>query len=204
MTREEFIKKYELNISIDGKIIKLFDEKAEEYKNLVEQHRKLGDLIQFWLEERDKNKDIYYVIDTFATEKEHNEYYKEIRSHIRKLIENHIIENDLNQWVLNLKKNDNERYKFVINEENVQELLKNIYKKIFDEHRKTGDLIDYLWELSEEFNLHFECVDFESCFASEDSLGKILLSFLDKKEKADLCFVCNLDRNLLATGVRGL
>lgn len=203
MTREEFIKKYELNISIDGKIIKLFDEKAEEYKNLVEQHRKLGDLIQFWLEERDKNKDIYYVIDTFATEKEHNEYYKEIRSHIRKLIENHIIENDLNQWVLNLKKNDNERYKFVINEENVQELLKNIYKKIFDEHRKTGDLIDYLWELSEEFNLHFECVDFESCFASEDSLGKILLSFLDKKEKADLCFVCNLDRNLLATGVRG-
>lgn len=203
MTREEFIKKYELNISVDGKIIKLFDEKAEEYEKLIEQHRKLGDLIQFWLEERDNNKDIFYVIDTFATEQEHNEYYKEIRAHIRKLIENHIIENDLDQWVLNLKKNDNERYQFVINEENVQEVLKNIYKKIFDEHRKTGDLIDYLWELSEEFNLHFECIDFESCFASEDSLGKILLSLLNKKEKADLCFVCDLDRNLLATCVRG-
>lgn len=203
MTREEFIKKYELNISVDGKIIRLFDEKAEEFGKLVEQHRKLGDLIEFWLEERDNNKDIFYVIDTFATEKEHNEYYKEIRSHIKRLIENHIIENDLDQWVLNLKKNDNERYQFVINEENVQEVLKNIYKKIFDEHRKTGDLIDYLWELSEEFNLHFECVDFESYFASEDSLGKILLSLLDKKEKADLCFVCDLDRNLLATGVRG-
>lgn len=203
MTREEFIKKYELNISVDGKIIRLFDEKAEEYGKLVEQHRKLGDLIQFWLEERDNNKDIFYVIDTFATEQEHNEYYKEIRIHIRKLIENHIIENDLELWVLNLKKNDNERYKFVINEANVKDVLKNIYKKIFDEHRKTGDLIDYLWELSEEFNLQFECADFESCFASKDSLEWILLSLLNKEENADLGFVCDLDRNLLATGVRG-
>lgn len=205
MTREEFIKKYELNISVDGKIIKLFDEKAEEYEKLVEQHRKLGDLIQFWLEERDKNKDIYYVIDTFATEQEHNEYYKEIRSHIKKLIENHIIENDLDQWVLNLKKNDNERYKFVINEENVQEVLKNIYKKIFDEHRKTGDLIDYLWNLSEEFNLYFDCVTFESGHvrADKNTLEAILLSLLKKEEDADLGFVCDLDRNLLATGVWG-
>lgn len=205
MTREEFIKKYELNISVDGKIIKLFDEKAEEYEKLIEQHRKLGDLIQFWLEERDKNKDIYYVIDTFATEKEHNEYYKEIRSHIRKLIENHIIENDLDQWVLNLKKNDNGRYEFVINEENVQEVLKGIYKKIFEEHRKTGDLIDYLWNLSEEFNLYFDCVTFESSFvrADKNTLESILLSLLKKEEVADLGFVCDLDRNLLATGVRG-
>lgn len=205
MTREEFIKKYELNISVDGKIIKLFDEKAEEYEKLVEQHRKLGDLIQFWLEERDKNKDIYYVIDTFATEQEHNEYYKEIRSHIKKLIENHIIENDLDQWVLNLKKNDNERYNFVINEKNVQEVLKNIYKKIFDEHRKTGDLIDYLWNLSEEFNLYFDCVTFESGHvrADKNTLEAILLSLLKKEEDADLGFVCDLDRNLLATGVWG-
>lgn len=205
MAREEFIKKYELNISVDGKIIKLFDEKAEEYEKLIEQHRKLGDLIQFWLEERDKNKDIYYVIDTFATEKEHNEYYKEIRSHIRKLIENHIIENDLDQWVLNLKKNDNGRYEFVINEENVQEVLKGIYKKIFEEHRKTGDLIDYLWNLSEEFNLYFDCVSFESgsVRADKNTLESILLSLLKKEEVADLGFVCDLDRNLLATGVRG-
>lgn len=205
MTREEFIKKYELNISVDGKIIKLFDEKAEEYEKLIEQHRKLGDLIQFWLEERDKNKDIYYVIDTFATEQEHNEYYKEIRSHIKKLIENHIIENDLDQWVLNLKKNDNERYNFVINEKNVQEVLKNIYKKIFDEHRKTGDLIDYLWNLSEEFNLYFDCVTFESGHvrADKNTLEAILLSLLKKEEDADLGFVCDLDRNLLATGVWG-
>lgn len=205
MTREEFIKKYELDISVDGKIIKLFDEKAEEYEKLIEQHRKLGDLIQFWLEERDKNKDIYYVIDTFATEQEHNEYYKEIRSHIKKLIENHIIENDLDQWVLNLKKNDNERYKFVINEENIQEVLKNIYKKIFDEHRKTGDLIDYLWNLSEEFNLYFDCVTFESGHvrADKNTLEAILLSLLKKEEDADLGFVCDLDRNLLATGVWG-
>lgn len=205
MTREEFIKKYELNISVDGKIIKLFDEKAEEYEKLVEQHRKLGDLIQFWLEERDNNKDVFYIIDTFATEQEHNEYYKEIRSHIKRLIENHIIENDLDQWVLNLKKNDNERYKSVINEENVQEVLKDIYKKIFDEHRKTGDLIDYLWELSEEFNLYFDCVTFESGFVSADknTLESILLSLLKKEEAADLGFVCDLDRNLLATGVRG-
>lgn len=136
MTREEFIKKYELNISVDGKIIRLFDEKAEEYGKLVEQHRKSGDLIQFWLEQRDNNKDIFYVIDTFATEQEHNEYYKEIRSHIKKLIENHIIENDLDQWVLNLKKNDNERYKFVINEENVQEVLKKIYIYLMNIEKK--------------------------------------------------------------------
>lgn len=205
MTREEFIKKYELNISVDGKIIKLFDEKAEEYEKLIEQHRKLGDLIQFWLEERDNNKDVFYVIDTFATEQEHNEYYKEIRSHIKKLIENHIIENDLDQWVLNLKKNDNGRYEFVINEENVQEVLKGIYKKIFEEHRKTGDLIDYLWNLSEEFNLYFDCVTFESGFvrADKNTLESILLSLLKKEEDADLGFVCDLDRNLLATGVRG-
>lgn len=173
MTREEFIKKYELNISVDGKIIKLFDEKAEEYEKLIEQHRKLGDLIQFWLEERDKNKDIYYVIDTFATEQEHNEYYKEIRPHIRKLIENHIIENDLDQWVLSLKKKDNERYIFVISEENVQKVLKNIYKKIFDEHRKTGDLIDYLWELSEEVNLSLNVISetYPACYISEADIN---------------------------------
>lgn len=159
MTREEFIKKYSLDILKDGEIIRLFDEKAEEYGKLVEQHRKLGDFIEFWLEERDKNKNIYDVIETFATELECNEYHKELRPHIRKLIENHIIENDLDQWVLNLKKNDSSRYEFVINEENVQEALKNIYIKIFDEHRKTGDLVDYLWDLSEEFNLNLEAID---------------------------------------------
>lgn len=174
MTREEFIKKYELNISVDGKIIRLFDEKAEEYGKLVEQHRKLGDLIEFWLEERDNNKDIFYVIDTFATEQEHNEYYKEIRVHIRKLIENHIIENDLDKWVLNLKKNDNERYKFVINEANVKDVLKNIYKKIFDEHRKTGDLIDYLWEFSENFNLSLKaiCASYYNCQIPEEVINQ--------------------------------
>jgi hypothetical protein len=165
MTREEFIKEYELDIFENGEIIRLFDEKAEEYGKLVEQHRKSGDFIEFWLEERDKNKNIYSVIHSFATEQERNEYYKELIPHIRKLIENHIIENDLDQWVLNLKKNDNSRYEFVIDEENVQEALKNIYKKIFDEHRKIGDLIDYLWDLSEEFNLSLEAID--SCFTDD-------------------------------------
>ena len=164
MTRKEFIKEYKLDILKDGEIIRLFDEKAEAYGKLVEQHRKSGDFIEFWLEERDKNKNIYVVIDTFATEQERNEYHKELRPHIRKLIENHIIENDLDQWVLNLKKNDSLRYEFVINEENVQEALKNIYKKIFDEHRKIGDLIDYLWDLPEEFNLNVKAI----CYSEKE------------------------------------
>ena len=151
MTTEEFIKDQKLSKEKDKKIIDLFEEKGAEYEKLVEEHRKQGDLTEFWQKERDNNPLIYWVISAFSTESERSDYSKKFDSHINSLIEEHKEKGDVEEWIFKLKANDSARYKHVV--PIMVDYLREYYSKIYAEHRKTGDLIDYLWELSEKHNL---------------------------------------------------
>lgn len=152
MTTEEFIKDQKLSKKEDKKIIDLFEEKGAEYEKLVEEHRKQGDLIEFWQKERDNNPLIYWVISAFSTESERSDYSKKFDSHINSLIEEHKAKGDVEEWIFKLKANDSARYKHVI--PIMVDYLKEYYSKIIKEHRAIGDLVDYLMEFGEKYNLN--------------------------------------------------
>lgn len=66
------------------------------------------------------------------------------------LIDKHIKENDLEIWLFSLKKNDNDVFNFYMKHSEAKKSLKECYSQKITEHRATGDLMDYLWELSEK------------------------------------------------------
>lgn len=151
MTREEFIEKYNLDDtydSYDKKIIDLFDEKAASYEKNVEEHRKNGNLMSFCQEEIDSNSSIFYVIDVFLSVQEHDEYLKLYEQSVRKLIKDHMEKGTLESWIFDLKKNDKDKYYFVIQQTNVQQALINTHVKdsdfenwIFTNFEELGQLV---------------------------------------------------------------
>lgn len=66
------------------------------------------------------------------------------------LIDKHIKENDLEIWLFSLKKNDNDVFNFYMKHSEAKKSLKEGYSQKITEHRATGDLMDYLWELQEK------------------------------------------------------
>ena len=152
MTTEEFIKDQKLSKENDKKIIDLFEEKGAEYEKLVEEHRKQGDLTEFRQKERDNNPLIGYVISAFSTESEEADYVKKLDSHINSFIEEHKAKGDVEEWIFKLKENDSARYKHVVR--TMVDYLKEYYSKIIKEHRPIGDLVDYLMEFGEKYDLN--------------------------------------------------
>ena len=185
MTTEEFIKDQKLSKEKDKKIIDLFEEKGAEYEKLVEEHRKQGDLTEFWQKERDNNPLIYWVISAFSTESERSDYSKKFDSHINSLIEEHKEKGDVEEWIFKLKANDSARYKHVV--PIMVDYLREYYSKIYAEHRKTGDLIDYLWELSEKHNLDVAKIADGGDYASLYPLEMLALQYsLNNSERKEL------------------
>lgn len=102
---------------------------------LIEKHIKSDDLENWILSEYSKSEQINLL-------KNNN-----VRDY---LINKHIKDKDLETWLLRLKKNDNDGFNFYMNQSVVKKSLKEGYSQKIIEHRATGDLMDYLWELQEK------------------------------------------------------
>lgn len=143
------------------KMSRLWDVKSAEYEKLVEEHRKTGDLIDWWLKERDENADIYFIIDALATESEISDYKDSLYPHIEALIEDHKEKGDFEEWVFDCKKKDNSRYLGILGRESACKFLKEKYSKEVSGHRAKGDLIDYLWELCDDLELNINSLTYD-------------------------------------------
>lgn len=102
---------------------------------LIKKHIKSDDLENWILSEYSKSEQINLL-------KNNN-----VRDY---LINKHIKDKDLETWLLRLKKNDNDGFNFYMNQSVVKKSLKEGYSQKIIEHRATGDLMDYLWELQEK------------------------------------------------------
>lgn len=139
-----------LAVVANKKLIDFFDMKSSEYEKLVLEHRNKGDLIDFWLKEEDKNPLVHKIIDAFATEDERAVYNSNFEIHLPILCEELKEKNDIESWLLDLRFSEQERYFKILRNSQVCNALKEIFSKKITEHRATGDLMDYLWELSEK------------------------------------------------------
>ena len=178
----------------DTKMSRLWDEKSAEYKKLVEEHRNRGDLIEWWLKERDGNADIHHIIGAFATEDEVSSYKESLFPHIEALIEEHKEKGDFEEWLFECKKKDDKRYKGILTRNNTKIILREKFQKEISEHRTSGDLTDYLWEIIEKYNLNWWCL-YTDYFSSEDEKNAkvdrpleyfILKDLLKGEEKKEL------------------
>lgn len=149
------------------KMSRLWDNKSAEYEKLVEEHRKSGDFVEWWLNERDKNADIFYIIESFATENEFNEYKTALFPHIDALIEEHKEKGDFVEWVFDCKKKDHSRYIGILSRDSGKKLLREKFQREISEHREKGDVIDYLWEIIEKYNLSWWCL-YKYSISTED------------------------------------
>lgn len=169
MTLEEFREKLKNEIHFFGtdddfdSVCCTFTLRAEDYPQLVDKHRKDGDLMDFYFKEIESTPctNIKYVIMAFLSAEEiatlkndnvKNSYY------IRRINE-HIEKDDLESWILEIENED--IYYFLIKKNIVQEYLIN-------KHNKDGDLEK--WFLSLEKN-------------KKDFLGQNLFTFISKQEK---------------------
>lgn len=139
-----------LAVVANKKLIDFFDMKSSEYEKLVWEHRNKGDLIDFWLKEEDKNPLVHKIIDSFATEDERGIYNSNFENHLPILCEELKEKNDIESWLFDLRFSDQERYFKFFRNSQVCNALKEKFSKKIAEHRATGDLMDYLWELSEK------------------------------------------------------
>lgn len=182
-----------LAVVANKKLIDFFDMKSSEYEKLVLEHRNKGDLIDFWLKEEDKNPLVHKIIDSFATEDEKDIYNSNFEKHLPILCEELKDKNDIESWLSDLRFSDQERYfKFLRNSQVCNSLKENFSKKI-TEHRATGDLMDYLWELSEKgVNLRvssYNSSDIEGAtqkYPFESLILNPLLLSSEKKELGEL------------------
>lgn len=138
-----------LAVVANKKLIDFFDMKSSEYEKLVLEHRNKGDLIDFWLKEEDKNPLVHKIIDAFATEDERAVYNSNFENHLPILCEELKEKNDIESWLLDLRFSEQERYFKILRNSQVCNALKENFSKKIAEHRAIGDLMDYLWELSE-------------------------------------------------------
>ena len=166
------------------KMSRLWDEKSAEYEKLVEEHRKKGDLIEWWLKERDENADIYFIIEAFATESEKTDYKDALYPHIDALSETHKEKGDFIEWLFDCKRNDNGRYMGILTRGSARKLAEEHFQKEISEHRAKGDLIDYLWEIIEKGFMRY--IEFEYYPNSDENfVGYTIMTALTKKEKKD-------------------
>lgn len=172
---------------------RLWDAKASDYEKFVDEHRKSGDLIEWWLKERDENADIYFIIKAFASETETDNYHNVLGQHVDALVEQHKEKDDLLDWICDRKKKDSVRYHGIFERDNTNFLLREKFQKEFSEHRTKGDLIDYLWEIIEKYNLSWDCIRGDFCSFEEDSMKKdnaleyfIIKDLLGGAEKKEL------------------
>lgn len=178
----------------DKKMSRLWDEKSAEYEKLVEEHRKKGDLIEWWLKERDENADLNSIILAFVTESEGELYKESLFPHIEALIEEHKEKGDFIEWLFDCKRKDDGRYKGILTRNNAKIILREKFQKEISEHRTSGDLTDYLWEIIEKYNLNWWCL-YTDYFSSEDEKNAkvdrpleyfILKDLLKGEEKKEL------------------
>ncbi len=109
---------------------------------------------------------------------------------INSLIEEHKAKGDVEEWIFKLKVNDEEQYDYVVKK--MVDYLREYYSKIYAEHRKTGDLIDYLWELSEKHNLDVKEIadgDSASLYPLEVLALQYSLNNSERKELKKLAYV---------------
>lgn len=102
---------------------------------LIEKHIKSNDLENWLFSEYSKPEQISLL------------KHDNVRDY---LIDKHIKENDLENWLFSLKKKDKDGFNFYMNQSVVKKSLKEGYSQKIIEHRATGDLMDYLWELQEK------------------------------------------------------
>ena len=102
---------------------------------LLEKHIKSDDLENYLFSEYSKSEQINLLK----------------RDNVRDyLIDKHIKENDLETWLFSLKKKDKDVFDFYMKHSLVKKSLKEGYSQKITEHRATGDLMDFLWELYEK------------------------------------------------------
>lgn len=117
-------------------------------EKLVWKHREKGDLIDFLLSVRDSvkdnNREPFNNLLDLLYEEEKKEYKDKIEPHIKALAEEHKSKGDYAKWLDHLSKNDEVRYKYVVehfgeatkddsasNESEIEEKLSKL-KKLFD------------------------------------------------------------------------
>lgn len=102
---------------------------------LIEKHIKSNDLENWLFSEYSKPEQISLL------------KHDNVRDY---LINKHIKDKDLENWLFSLKKKDKDGFNFYMNQSVVKKSLKEGYSQKIIEHRATGDLMDYLWELQEK------------------------------------------------------
>ena len=150
---ETFKKDDVIAVVEDKKKLDFYESKFEEYEKLVNEHRTEGDLIPWWVKERDSDYAIHAIIMGYATEDEIEMYSQELKKHIDELILEHKNKGDFYDWFFSLEEKDNIRYNLLYTRKDVIELLREKYGKEIAEHRAKGDLVEYILELSENMQL---------------------------------------------------
>lgn len=121
----------------------------EEWKKLIEEHRAAGDLMEYCYSVRDKSQNDWNEVKGLLSKAELTEYLKNLDNHMKDLFDSYTEKGTVDKWLNDLKKNDLNRYKNV-----ARVCLREFYAKEIAEHRSKGDLIDYIWELSDELKLY--------------------------------------------------
>lgn len=121
----------------------------EEWKKLIEEHRAAGDLMEYCYSVRDKSQNDWNEVKGLLSKAELTEYLKNLDNHMKDLFDSYTEKGTVDKWLNELKKNDLNRYKNV-----ARVCLREAYAKEIAEHRSKGDLIDYIWELSDDLKLY--------------------------------------------------
>lgn len=204
MTKEEFLEEQFIfgisddeNLELKAKWSRLWDEKSDQIKKLIEEHRTSGDLAEWIYIERDRSEDIFTLIKAFITEADLSGYNVYLSKHFDILIEEHFEKGDLVEWAFDCKIKNEDYFREIVKRYSVRTFLTKRFEEEFSEHRKKGDLIDYYWEIADKYQLcspavHDEDSDYGDYCPFE---YKILRSLLTKEEKNEIekyWYICGM------------
>lgn len=141
-------------------------------KEILEQHRKAGDLIKFCTEEWYENKsdEKWDFCKKNCTDSEFSEFKKSARSYVEKIYEEQCKNGNSEKWLTELAFRIKKAFNWIVEDYLVVDFKKR-YSEEIPLHREKGDLVDYLWEETDKYN--YDCDGFCSESLINNSLNSI-------------------------------
>lgn len=169
------------------------DNVGEDLKAVVEQHRKDGDLIMFVFKQFDESLEKFRSYRPFLTTEELKVFAGNLYKHLDNLVQEHKRNGDFSEWLKTLYTTNKKLGWKYVSAHYASEQLRTMYAGQISEHRNTGDLMDFLWDLICELGLNSKAIsekywrdNAEKDFPFEDVIHHLLLD--DEKKELELIF----------------
>lgn len=179
-------------------------------KEILDQHRKAGDLIEFCTKEWYENKsdEKWYFCKKNCTDSEFSEFKKSTRSYVEKIYEEQCKNGNSEKWLTELAFRIKKAFNWIVEDYLVVDFKKR-YSEEISLHREKGDLVDYLWDETEKYDYdrygfysedENELADFDN-FSVEHN---IIYPLLTDSERNEICKLLSLVSSIEETKIENI